>query len=123
MIHLDTSFLIRAALAGSVEDGLLRRWLRARQTIQVSSIVWAEFLCGPVSDAVAEETAELFGEPVPFDGFSATLAAQLFNLGGRRRGSMIDCMIAAVALRSDATLATLNVSDFRRFVSAGLTLA
>jgi len=123
VIHLDTSFLIRAALAGSPEDKLLRRWLRASETIRVSSLVWAEFLCGPVSDAVAEETAELLGEPVPFDGLAATLAAQLFNTGGRRRGSMIDCMIAAIALQSDATLATRNIADFRRFASAGLTLA
>lgn len=123
MIHLDTSFLIRAVLVGSPEDKMLRRWLRASERIRVSSLVWAEFLCGPVSDMVAEETAELLGEPVPFDGLAATLAAQLFNAGGRRRGSMIDCMIAAIALQSDATLATRNIADFRRFASAGLTLA
>jgi hypothetical protein len=31
----------------------------------------------PVGDAVAEETAELLGEPISFDGIAATLAAQL----------------------------------------------
>ena len=123
MIHLDTSFLIRAVLVGSPEDKMLRRWLRASERIRVSSLVWAEFLCGPVSDMVAEETAELLGEPVSFDGLAAPLAAQLFNAGGRRRGSMLDCMIAAIALQSDATLATRNIVDFRRFASAGLTLA
>ena len=122
MIHLDTSFLIGAAVSGSLEDRLLRRWLRGRETVRVSSIVWAEFLCGPVSDWVAEEAAELFGEPVVFDGIDATLAAQLFNVAGRRRGTMIDSMIAAIAIRAHATLATGNVADFRRFAPLGLSI-
>ena len=121
MIHLDTSFLIRAGVPGSGEDRALRRWLRASESIRVSAIVWAEFLCGPVPDFVAEETAELLGEPIAFDGIDATIAAQLFNASGRRRGSTIDCMIAAIAIRANATLATANVADFRRFASYGLT--
>jgi predicted nucleic acid-binding protein len=36
---------------------------------------------------------------------------------------MIDCMIAAIAIRDDAMLATRSVSDFRRFAPAGLMLA
>jgi len=123
VIHLDTSFLIRASVSGSAEDRLLRRWLRAGEPIGVSAIVWAEFLCGPVPQWVAEETAELLGEPIAFDGIDATLAAQLFNASGRRRGSMIDCMVAATAIRTSASLATGNVSDFRRFASYGLTIA
>ena len=110
-------------VAGSVEDKSLRRWLRSRERVRVSSIVWAEFLCGPLSASVAEEAAELLGEPVSFDGYAATLAGQLFNLGGRRRGSMVDCMIAAIAIREDALLATRNAGDFRRFAAAGLSLA
>lgn len=89
----------------------------------MSSVAWAEFLCGPVTDWVAEETAELLGEPIRFDGIDATLAAQLFNATGRRRGTMIDCMIAAIAIRANATLATGNISDFRRFAPLGLTIA
>lgn len=123
MIHLDTSFLIRAVVAGSLEDKRLRRWLRTGETVRIASLVWAEFLCGPVSSNVAEDVAELFGEPVPFEGMDATVAAQLYNLAGRRRGSMIDCMIAAVALRDEARLATGNAADFRRFAPTGLRLA
>jgi predicted nucleic acid-binding protein len=85
-------------------------------------MAWAEFLCGPVPGWAAEETAELFGEPVPFDGIDATVAAQLFNTTGRRRGTMVDCMIASVAVRADAALATANIADFRRFTPFGLTV-
>jgi predicted nucleic acid-binding protein len=123
MIHLDTNFLIGALVAASTEDRKLRGWLRSRETVRISSIVWAEFLCGPVSRNVAEQTADLFGEPVPFDGLDATLAAELYNKGGRRRGSMIDCMIAAMAIREGAALATRNVEDFQRFAAVGLVLA
>src|SRR5437763_14622806 len=79
VIHLDTSFLIRAGVRGSTEDRSLRRWFRARESVSVSSIVWAEFLCGPVAAWAAEEIAELLGEPIAFDGIDATIAAQLFN--------------------------------------------
>lgn len=123
MIHLDTGFLIGAGTAGSPEDRILRRWLRARETVRVSALVWAEFLCGPVSDRVAEDAAELLGEPISFDGIDATLAAQLFDATGRRRGTMIDSMIAATAIRGNATLATANETDFRRFAPLGLIIA
>jgi predicted nucleic acid-binding protein len=122
VIHLDTSFLIRAFIPATVEDRRLRGWLGARESLGISSITWAEFLCGPVTTLVVEEAAEALGEPEPFDGTHATLAAELFNLAGRRRGVLADCMIAAVAIRSNARLATCNPTDFRPFTTRGLTL-
>ena len=41
---------------------------------------------------------------------------------GGRRGSLIDCMIAAAAIADSAPIATGNTSDFRRFEDSGLTL-
>ena len=42
MIHLDTSFLIRALVRGSAQDKRLRGWLGAGEPIGMSSIAWAE---------------------------------------------------------------------------------
>lgn len=122
MIHLDTSFLIRAGAHGTPEARWLRKWLRAGEQVRISSVVWAEYLCGPVTTTAMEDAAELFGEPVPFGAAEATLAAQLFNSSGRRRGTLADCMIAAIALGAGAVLATSNARDFERFVAAGLRL-
>ena len=120
MIHLDTSFLIRALRSGTPEDLVFRRWLSARETIEMSSIAWVELLCGPVSPTDVEALARLVAEPVAFGAMDATLAATLFNDSGRRRHSPNDCMIAATALNAGAVLATSNVADFKRFESHGL---
>lgn len=120
MIHLDTSFLIRALLRGSPEDVKLRRWLRARTEVGMSSIAWTEFLCGPVETSEVDLAAHILQNRAPFVDEDAVVAARLFNLSGRRRGSLIDCMIAAIALRVGASLATSNPEDFRRFEPAGL---
>ncbi|MBM3815182.1 MAG: type II toxin-antitoxin system VapC family toxin [Acidimicrobiia bacterium] len=122
MIHLDTSFLVRALAAGSVEEAYIREWLSAGTPVRVSSVSWAEFLCGPLDDAHVDLAAQAFGDPVAFTGEDGARSARLFHLTGRRRGSLMDCMIAAVAIRCDAALATSNDTDFRRFESAGLTI-
>lgn len=121
MIHFDTSFLIHALVLGSPADRLLRRWLRGGEDVAISSVAWAEFLCGPIGDFDTEAVASIVGEVLPFAAADAEASARLFNLGGRRRGSLADCMIAAVAVRAGATLATVNGSDFGRFKAAGLS--
>jgi len=120
VIHLDTSFLVRALVAHSSEESYLREWLAGGTPVRVSSIVWAEFLCGPVEESHINLAAQVFPEPIPFTGEDAARAARLFNLTGRRRGSLTDCMIAAIAVRSRAAVASSNPRDFRRFEAAEL---
>jgi len=123
MIHLDTSFLVHALAAGTAQDQRLRAWLAAGETIGMSSVAWAEFLCGPVEPAALELLDRVVSERAAFGEGEAMLAARLFNESGRRRGSLADCMIAAAAIRAGVSLATDNPKDFRRFETAGLTLA
>ena len=95
-------------------------WLRARTQVGISCIAWTEFLCGPVEMNQVDLAARIIHDRVPFVEEDADMAARLFNLSGGRRGTLIDCMIAAVALRIGASLATTNSEDFRRLQSAGL---
>ena len=122
MIHIDTSFLIRALQRRTDEDGLLRRWLRDRTELGISAICWAEFLCGPLSGEDMEAAGRLFPEPEPFLAEDSVSAAGLYNASGRRRGSLVDCMVAATAMRLGAALATSNQGDFKRFEPVGLRL-
>lgn len=123
LIHLDTSFLIRGLVRNSPEDLELRAWIRDGTPLGISAVSWAEFLCGPGSASDVELAAVIVGEPVSFVAADSTLAARLFELGGRRRGSLADCMIAATAIRVGASLATADGADFHRFETAGLRTA
>ena len=123
MIHLDTSFLIRALVRGSPEDARLREWIRANEPLGMSAIAWAEFLCGPVDETVLSLASAVVARRFQFTEEMATMAARLFNGSGRRRGTMIDCMIAATALAEEAAVATSNPGDFSRFEAFGLALA
>ena len=123
MIHLDTSFLIRALDPGSAEDRKLRGWMGKGETLGMSAVAWAELLCGPLAPSEMELVAEIVGQRRDFTPEHAVMAARLFNESGRRRGSWIDCMIAAAALADGASIATANVADFRRFETSGLELA
>ena len=123
MIHFDTNFLIQTTIAGSPAHQQFREWVFAQETFGVSSVAWAEFLCGPL-DATAEAIArQIFSNPEPFLHADAVLAANLFNLTGRRSRTLADCMIAAVAIRCGAKLATINSADFQPLVQHGLMLA
>jgi predicted nucleic acid-binding protein len=123
MIQLDTSFLIRALVPGSSEANKLRAWLEERENVGISAVSWAEFQCGPVSAPVIALAERVLGEPMPFASAQAALSAKLFNETGRRRGTLVDCMIAATAIVAEESLATSNPKDFARFEKLGLVLA
>ena len=123
MIHLDTSFLIGALARGSREDARLREWMRANEPLGMSTIAWAEFLCGPVDETALSIASTVVGRHTLFTEEMASIAARLFNGSGRRRGTMVDCMIAATALAEQAAVATSNPDDFSRFEGFGLSLA
>ena len=123
MIMLDTNFLIAAEEPGGEADRMLRGWLAQRERIGICSLAWTEYLCGPLSPGVMAAADLLCAVKEPFLIDDAPLAAHLFNDSGRRRGTLTDCMIAAVAIRSGASLATLNRADFAPFCQSGLTLA
>ena len=123
MIHLDTSFLIRALVPDSSQDHILRQWIGKHTPLGMSTIAWTEFLCGPVDQTQVELATHIIPQHVAFVEKDAQEAARLFNASGRRRGSLIDCMIAAVAIDAGASLATANVEDFRRFEVEGLSMA
>ena len=100
----------------------MRQWLSNGLSLRVSVISWTEFLCGPVDPSLVSFLDQMLGEPLPFERNDAGTTAKLFNSTGRRRGSLLDCMIAAVAMREGASLATSNSTDFARFQSFGLRL-
>ena len=123
MIHHDTNFLIQATVAGSSAHAGFRKWSAAGESFGVSAVAWAEYLCGPLDPQGEAIAKQMFPLPEGFLAGDAALAADLFNKTGRRSRSLADCMIAAVAIRCGAKLATLNASDFQPLVQHGLALA
>ena len=121
MIHLDTSFLIRILNPDAPETRMLET-MDPDESIVVSALAWAEFQCGPIKPAEQELATRIVDSYRDFTIEHAGVAARLFNESGRRRGSLPDCGIAAVAIHEGARLATANVTDFRRFENAGLKL-
>jgi predicted nucleic acid-binding protein len=121
MIHLDANFLVEALKIGSVAGGKLDGWLAAKEIVGISAVAWAEFRCGPLSKQDEATAERMFSAFEPLTGPDAKQAATLFNQTGRRSRSLADCMIAAVAIRCGARLATLNTGDFQKFTPNGLT--
>ena len=122
MIHLDTSFLIRALVPGTRQDCAIREWIAEGVPLAISAVAWAEFSCGPLRP---EELALAEGIVTRWRDFTrddAEGAARLYNESGRRSGSLADCMIAAAAVADGAPVATTNVGDFRPLHDSGLTL-
>jgi len=82
----------------------------------MSSIAWAEFLCGPVEKNDIALAGRIVPDRQSFTDEDAEAAARLFNISGRRRGTFIDCMIAAVAF-GGSKLSDCKSLQCERFVS------
>lgn len=123
MIHLDTSFLIPAVRPNTPESRRLDVWVGDGEAIVISAVAWSEFLCGPLSRNDLSAALRIVDLYLEFSVEHAAIAAHLFNATGRRRGIIVDCMIAAVAIAEGAPLATVNSGDFDRFTEHGLLLA
>ena len=123
MICLDTNYLILGLVPGSQEGAHLRTWITEGTPLVVPSVVWFEFLCGPVSGRQVETMRAFLHDLIPFSESHARLAAELFNEAGRRRSTRVDAMIAATAMVADAPLATDNAADFEAFAASGLRFA
>jgi predicted nucleic acid-binding protein len=124
MIHLDTNYLIGLLVKGSPQARDVDDWLAGGQILAASAIVWTEFLNGPVTALeVTRAESVLQSRIVSFSRAEASLAAELFNKTGRRRGSRFDCLVAATAILAQAEVATANLSDFKAFLPYGIRLA
>ena len=92
MIHLDTSFLIRMLEQGSPEAQFLEA-TDPEEPVVVSTIAWAEFLCGPIESAEKELALQVVDGHRDLNVEHAAIAARLFNASGHRRRSLSDCLI------------------------------
>lgn len=122
MIYLDTNFLIDALVPGSPQETQMLSWLTSGESLNVCTLAWGEFLCGPISHDAEALARGLFPVAEPLMRSDAERAAKLFNLIGRRSKSFADCCIAAVAIRESAQLATSNRADFAPMIPHGLSL-
>lgn len=111
----------------------LPHWARNRNVVvqrvaggepaAVSTIVWYEFLIGPLDPREADlARAFVQGRVIAIEEADAEIAAELFNAVGRHKGLKTDALIAAMAIRADAELVTLNARDFLPFTEHGLRL-
>ena len=78
------------------------------------------FFCGPLGADEQALVRTLFPAVEPLLAVDAERGAELFNLTGRRVRSLADCLIAAVAMRCGARLATGNQADFQPMTAHGL---
>ena len=127
MLHLDTSTVIE--ILRFRKNALLKFEMTSTAEMRVSSIVVAELWAGAQlapegsrSRARLETLLSLI-EIVPFNQDAAKIAGQIkFDL--TKRGlqiGMVDPLIAAAAIADGASLATCDISHFRRI--KGLELA
>jgi len=97
-------------------------WHEGGEPMITPTVVWFEFLCGPVTREQEATIRAFLTQIIPFDEKQATAAAGLFNKAGRKRRLRVDAMIAGTAIAAGAKLATNNRADFAPFVPFGLKM-
>lgn len=122
MIHFDTNALVALPRWAREGNEVVSRVVEG-EAAAVCAVVWYEFLLGPLAEDEAELAHAFIGGRVePMTEDDAELGARLFNACGRRRNLKTDALIAATAIRSNADFVTVNVADFKPFVTHGLRL-
>lgn len=114
MILLDASVLVEGLGAGGKMRKALRSAIANRERMALPALVLYEWLRGPrlPEEVEAQETLLPSSTCIPIGPDESALAADLYYTVTRPRGREIDLVIAATALVWDATLWTLNTSDF-----------
>lgn len=122
MIHLDTNVLIALPLLARQRHPLAQR-IGKGEPVAVSSLVWFEYVCGPVDESEQLLVRTAIGAQIlAVDEEVAERAAVLFNHAGRKRSLRTDSLIAATAIGAGAELASYNAGDFAPFTAYGLRL-
>lgn len=115
MTVLDTSVLIDSLSGPKRSSRALRSAIEQGERIVIPALVLYEWLRGPrlASEIAAQEALFPSDGAVAFGPREASLSAKLYRSVKRPRGREIDLAIAACAIIRDASLWTLNRSDFR----------
>jgi predicted nucleic acid-binding protein len=123
VIVLDTSFLVDALTGPKRSAAALRQAIERGERLALPAIVLYEWLRGPrVAEELAAQEALFPSEAaLPFGPDEARTASKLYAAAQRPRGRELDLAIAAHALVREASLWTLNTSDFADL--PGLSLA
>jgi predicted nucleic acid-binding protein len=114
VILLDTSVLIDSLSGKKSSAAALRGQIENGERILIPSLVLYEWLRGPrvPAELAAQEALFPSSAALPFGPQEAAVSAQLYSSLRRARGREIDLAIAASAILRDASLWTLNVTDF-----------
>ncbi|MBY0507523.1 MAG: PIN domain-containing protein [Bryobacteraceae bacterium] len=114
MIILDTSFLIDSLSGPRRSAAKLRGAIERGERLALPAVVLYEWLRGPrlTEEVAAQEALFPAHEALAYGHAEAALSAKLYRSVARGRGREIDLAIAATALLRNASLWTLNRSDF-----------